>query len=65
VNPLEEVMAFMALLSSVYYGGRLKFVGSDFTFNDFASFKAFVCTWERGERLREEATVCRTAASAL
>lgn len=27
------------LLSSVYDGGRLKFIGSDFTFNDFASFK--------------------------
>jgi hypothetical protein len=48
------VRAFMALLSSVYDGGRLKFVGSDFTFNDFASFKAFVCTGERGVKSGEE-----------
>ena len=54
MNPLEEVRAFMALLSSVYDSGRLKFVGSDFTFNDFASFKAFVCTGDRGAKSGEE-----------
>ena len=44
----------MALLSSVYEGGRLKFVGSDLIFKDFASFKAFVCTGERGANSGEE-----------
>lgn len=54
VKPLD-VMVLLALLSSIYDdGGRLKLVGSDFTFNDFASFKEFVCTGDRGANSGEE-----------
>ena len=41
-------MELFALPSSAYDGGRLKLVRSDFTFNDLASFREFVCTGERG-----------------
>lgn len=52
VRPLGMVL--FALPSSRYDGGRLKLVGSDFTFNDFASFKEFVCTGDRGASSGEE-----------
>ncbi|PON60375.1 LOW QUALITY PROTEIN: hypothetical protein PanWU01x14_153610, partial [Parasponia andersonii] len=53
VRPLEAIVLF-ALPSSVYDGGRLKLVRSDFTFNDLASFREFVCTGERGVKSGEE-----------
>ena len=54
MRPLE-VMALLSLFSSSYDRGRLKLVGSDFTFNDFESTKEFVCTGDRGAKSGEEA----------
>lgn len=53
MRPLE-VIAVLVLLSSIYDGGRLKFVGSGFTFSNFASFKEFACTGDRGANSGEE-----------
>ena len=53
VRPLEGMVLFV-LPSSMYDGGRLKLVRSDFTFNDLASLREFVCTGERGVNSGEE-----------
>lgn len=51
---MRPLVALFSLFSSVYDGGRLKLVGSDFTFNDFESTKEFVCTGDRGANSGEE-----------
>jgi len=46
-------MAFTGLFSSLYDGGKLKFVGSGFTFN-LASPSGFAFTGERGAKSGED-----------
>lgn len=50
MGPLEVII----LLSSVYDGGKVKLVGSGFTFSDFASVKELVCTGDKGAKSGEE-----------
>ena len=47
-------MVLSALLSSVYDGGKFKFVGSDFALNDLESSKEFIWTGERGVNSGDE-----------